>query len=78
MVAAAGDRMSRTEALRLALEHVWSGAGRVDAECVEDHLGDLGFEVVEMSAARRGSKRSHAVELPLAGTRGLPKKRSGG
>lgn len=68
--------MSRTEALRIALAEVWSGAELVDAECVEDHLADLGFEVVQMPAARAASKRRNQPTLPLAGTGDLPKRRS--
>lgn len=69
--------MNRTEALRQALEHVWSGAEWIDAECVEDQLHDLGFEVVQMPRARAASKRRHHEDLPSS-TRGLVKKRSGG
>lgn len=65
--------MNRTEALRIALAEVWSNAEQIDAECVEDHLADLGFEVVQMPAARVASKRRNQETLPLASTRGLPK-----
>lgn len=65
--------MNRTEALRQAVEHVYSGAQTIDAECIEDALHDLGYEVVPMP---RAANRVHEVELPLASTRGLPKRRS--
>lgn len=68
--------MNRTEALRIALGHVYSGAEHIDAECVEDHLADLGFEVVQMPAARAAAKRRHQPTLPLAVTRRLPKGRT--
>lgn len=67
--------MTRTEALRQALEAVWSGADRVDAEAVMDHLADAGFEVTETPEGRRSAKhRGTFDELPLASTVGLPKK----
>lgn len=52
--------MSRTEALRVALAEVWSGAETVDAECVMDHLADQGFEIVQMPPARARSKKRSA------------------
>lgn len=64
--------MSRTEALQRALAEVWSGADRLDAEAVLDHLMDAGFEVTQMAAARRAMKER---QLPLGSTAGLPKLR---
>lgn len=66
--------MSRTEALRVALAEVWSGAQRIDAEAVMDHLADNGFEVVQMPAARKASKQRRII--PPAVTSRLPKRRS--
>jgi hypothetical protein len=70
-------RMNRTEALRVALAEVWSGADRIDAEAVLDHLSDQGYEVVQIPAARRAAEERGTVdELPLASTRPLGKRRS--
>lgn len=68
--------VSRTEALRIALERVWDGAERIDAEAVMDHLADQGFELIQMSATRAASRRGNFDELPFASTAGLPKMRS--
>ncbi len=68
--------MSRTEALRQAVEHVYTGADTIDAECIQDALADLGFEIVQMSAARAGSKRRTRPDLPTGITKRLPKRRS--
>lgn len=68
--------MNRTVALERALAEVYSGAGRLEAEAVLDHLMDQGFEVTQMAAARRAMKQR--AELPFVSTRGLPKRRSSG
>lgn len=49
--------MSRTEAVRQALEALYDGASVDDAEALLDQLTDRGFEVVAMSAVRAASKR---------------------
>lgn len=69
--------MTRIEAMRLALEAVWSGADLADAECVLDHLEDQGWMVTLTPAARRSQEERGAVdELPLASTTRLPKGRT--
>lgn len=67
--------MNRTEALRLAVERVYDGAEQIDAECIEDHLADLGFEVTPMPATRH--TRTYTEQLPLASTSRLPKGTTG-
>lgn len=69
--------MNPTEALRVALEAVWSGADRLDAEAVLDHLIDQGFEVTQTPEGRRSAaERGTLDELPLASTSRLPKAHS--
>lgn len=58
--------MTPTEVLQRALAEVYSGADRLDAEAVMDHLTDLGAEVRWVPPAQE--------PLPLASTRRMPKK----
>lgn len=67
--------MSRTDALRIALAEVWSGAEHLDAEAVMDHLADNGFEIVQMPSARKASRQRRIIP-PGASTAALPKRRT--
>lgn len=60
--------------LQLALAAVWSGADRLDAEAVADHLEDLGW--VGLNPAPPPLPRREQAELPLASTKGLTRRRS--
>lgn len=60
--------------LTLALSNVWSGADRVDAEAVADHLYDLGWVGLRAAPPVRPSQ----PVLPVASTAGLVKRRRAG
>jgi hypothetical protein len=58
--------------LQHSLANVWSGADRLDAEAVADHLSDLGWVGLRAAPPARPAQDP----LPLASTRRLPKRAS--